>query len=784
MLFAQRNYVGHQLQSDKLTVETNDGTIDFIPYTSYSMEVKFTPKSGDHDNEASLDAVILPPQKIQAAFDEGDKALEYGIDKGISVRIKKAPFGITFFYESQKILEESAGYFNADTLKGFRFQIEDGEHIYGAGERAMTLDRKGHRFPLYNRAHYGYEDYSEQMNFGLPLVLSSNNYALLMDNPQVGFLDIAKTRKNELSFELIGGRMSYFVIAGPSMKEVTQNYVNMTGYQPMPPRWALGNFASRFGYRSQEEVMNVVKKFREQNIPLDAIVLDLYWFGPEVQGFMGNLDWDSAAFPSPQQMIDELDNMGVKTVLITEPFILTSSSTWDDAVAKKVLGTDKDGHPFVFNFFFGETGLVDIWKPEAKDWFWQFYKKQIDLGVAGWWGDLGEPEVHPKELQHVNGSADEVHNAYGHEWAKTLFNKYSEEYEEERPFFLMRSGFAGSQRFGMFPWSGDVNRTFGGLRAQPNIALTMGMSGLGYMSSDLGGFANGGQTQKDVEELYARWLQYGVFQPIFRPHAQEDIPSEAIFFEGETREYAEAAIQLRYKLLPYIYTLAYENHTKGTPLMRPLMYLEEENKKLLNYSDAYLFGNNFLVAPVLKKGQKSMKVYLPKGNTWFDFYTGKAYKGGQSIQVDLTMDHIPVFVRGFVPMLPLIQHTEAYKLDEMEVHYYNDPMVKNQTSEVYDDDGRTKGAYEKGQYMLIKMQAVQKGKKRLSMLLSKEGGEYVGKPQAQKITLMIHNWTKAPKSVKVNNNSLSREEYEYHEDKNMITIKTTWEEGDLEVSIK
>lgn len=782
--FGQRTYQKHELKQNSLKVYTNDGVLNITPYTHNAFEVKFDPEG--YDNTDTSHAVAIKPASLQTTFAEKSDYLQYGTDgNGVMVKIYKMPYKVEFYYANKKILAEEKGYFDADTLKGFKFEIAEGEKLYGAGERALPMDRKGHRLPLYNRAHYANEEFSEQMNYGMPYMMSSKKYGLLFDNAPIGFIDVGKTKANVLSFESIGGRMSYFVIGGNTFQEVVYNYTELTGRQPLPPRWALGNFASRFGYHSQKEVEAVVSEFRKQEVPLDAIILDLYWFGPDVKDYMGNLDWYTDSFPDPEQMIEGLDNKNVKTILITEPFILTSSTKWEEAVEKKVLGTDENGEPFVYEFFFGETGLVDVWKPDAKEWFWNIYKKHTSIGVAGWWGDLGEPEVHPKELIHTTGTADEVHNIYGHEWAKTIFEGYQKDFPNTRPFILMRSGYAGSQRYGLIPWSGDVNRTFGGLKAQPNLALTMGLSGMGYMHSDLGGFVNGEQKQKDVEELYVRWLQYGVFQPIYRPHAQEAIPSEVIFYEGRTAEIVKKYISLRYQLLPYNYSLAYENTTKGLPLMRPLIFIEPDNEEIQNYGETYLWGDNILVAPILDKGQTSKKLYLPKGQNWFKFSTDKLYKGGQWITEQVVLEDIPIFVRGggFIPITPPIQSTEEYDGSNIIMHYYPDNTVRNSSYTLFDDDGKSPNSIAKKQYDLFQFDADYK-KGSLKLNISKRGKSFESAPKTRKVNFVMHNWSKKPKYIKVDDVKLTNDKVVYDEGKKRLSFEITLKSSDMEIAIK
>jgi alpha-glucosidase/oligosaccharide 4-alpha-D-glucosyltransferase len=522
-------------------------------------------------------------------------------------------------------------------------------------------------------------------------------------------------------------------------------YTSLTGRQPLPPRWAFGNFASRFGYKTEAETRATVDKFIAEKIPLDAIVLDLYWFGKEVQGTMGNLDWDRDSFPHAEQMMADLKKKGVKTIVITEPFVVTTSKRWQEAAAGKVLAQGADGKPFTYDFYFGNTGLIDLYKPEGRDWFWNIYKGLKAGGVGGWWGDLGEPEVHPSALQHQGAGADQVHNIYGHDWARLIAEGYRKEFPNERPFILMRAGYSGSQRFGLIPWSGDVGRGWGGLQAQMEIALQMGMQGLAYMHSDLGGFA--GAVLDD--ELYVRWLQYGVFQPVFRPHAQSDVPPEPVFRDEPARSLARDAVRLRYAMLPYNYTIAFDNNQTGMPMMRPVLF-EEPSTNTQALSSTYLWGQDFLVAPVVEPGATRKEVYFPvKDSTWFDFYTDKPHRGGITEVVPTTPGHIPVFVRAgaFVPMAKVVQSTRDYSTREIDLHYYHDAAVKAGSGKLYDDDGETAQAFEAGKYEIVRFASRNEGGK-LEISLATETGKQAT-PAARRFALKVHNVAGRPRSVSI-----------------------------------
>lgn len=298
----------------------------------------------------------------------------------------------------------------------------------------------------------------------------------------------------------------------------------------------------------------------------------------------------------------------------------------------------------------------------------------------------------------------------------------------------MRAGYSGSQRFGIIPWSGDVNRGWDGLQSQVEIALQMGMQGLAYMHSDLGGFANPNLD----DELYVRWLQYGVFQPIFRPHAQEEVPSEPVYRSEHAKKLAKKAIELRYRLLPYNYDLVFRNHTEGKALMRPLFFEEPNNEKLYHCKDAYMWGNNFLVAPVTEAGQKTREIYLPRSADWYDFNTGEIYHGGETIQYQLNEDYIPVFVKAgsLIPMTSNIRNTSEYDGTNLILHYF--PLKKNNSGEfsIYNDDGLTANSYKKGKYEMINISISQKGKKLYFDISEKTGKNW--KQKARNIKIVVH----------------------------------------------
>ena len=771
---AKRKFESFKEINNTLEINTSDGQYIIKAYSDKIVETTFIPK-GEIFNPKS-EAVILAQKIGLAKVSETPDSIVFSTSV-IRVSIQKSPFQISYFNQQKLLFSEKEGYLKqkhiplenvkgnikSDSIEVIRFNISPDEVLYGGGARALGMNRRGNKLALYNRANYGYETRSELMNFTIPMVLSSKIYAVHFDNSAIGYLDLDSKKDNTLAYETISGRKTYQVIVGDSWTDLISNYTDLTGKQPLPARWTLGNFSSRFGYHSQEEVEKTIKKFEDDKIPVDAIILDLYWFGKTIQGTMGNLDWDKEKFPNPSKMITDLNAKGVKTVLITEPFVLTTSNKWAEAVDKKVLATDKAGNPFKYDFYFGNTGIIDIFKPEGADWFWTIYKNLINQGVGGLWGDLGEPEVFPSEAITAGGKADEVHNIYGHNWAKLIADGYKKYFSNQRPFILMRAGYSGSQRFGMIPWSGDVSRSWGGLQPQTEIALQMGMQGMGYMHSDLGGFAG----DYFDNELYIRWLQYGVFNPIFRPHAQEDVASEPVYKDIITKAKAKKQVELRYQLMPYNYTLAFENNQKGTPLMRPLFFEESNNSKLLTVCETYLWGNDFLVTPITKAGVTSTSVYFPKNNNWFDFYSDKKQLAGTTSTIAVMEDHIPVFVRSgaFIPMIKTIQNTTKYSLTNFDLHYYFDAKTTKSKGKIYNDDGVTANSFEKGEFELLNFNGDVNARVVVIKLYSEIGKNF--ESSDKNVNLIIHN-------IKAQTVSIDGKRIKFKTNKTSIEIPVSW----------
>lgn len=746
-----------------VVINKADAQFKLVPYGRNI--IKVVAQSGAYKtNELTSDAVIAMPIKTSVKIKSAVDA-DYTVSWGAAQFAVK---GDTLFFGSKRnaLLTHLV---NATGFRGFQFLLTPGEKIFGGGERALPLDRRGYRFNLYNNPWYGYGLGADNLNYSVPFITSSNQYAIFFDNPAKGYLDIGKSNTDILEYGTVSGELNFYLIQGSSYAEILASYHSLTGTQPLPPRWALGNFMSRFGYMSEGEVKTISLKMKEANVPYDAVIFDLFWFGDSIKGTMGNLDWvNKKAWPNPQKMISDFNKEGTKSILITEPFVVAASANY--AASKKFHAVDSAGKPFVLtDFYFGNGGLIDIFRKDSRDWFWSKYKAQMNNGVEGWWGDLGEPEKHPANLYHNLKDlgfkrlfkADEVHNLYGHYWTKMLYEKYAVEYPDKRLFSLNRSGFAGTQRYSIFPWSGDVARNWSGLQAQLPVLLGMSMSGIPYIHSDAGGFAGG---EKDAE-LYVRWLQLAEYTPIFKPHGTElslidttivNFPSEPALFPEPYLSIARQVVHDRYALLPYNYTLAYEQATAGKPLISPLYYYFSKDTNSYKAEDEFMWGESMLVAPVLEKNAGTRQLYLPSGN-WYSNQTLQMKEGGQWITDTVDLKAIPVYIKGgsfIVRNSAPVKNTAAYNTSRLSVTYFPSKGFSDYT--LFDDDGKSSKSLNKNQYELISFET-EGWSSKTSFTIRSNKGSFAGKPLKREMTFIIPGLQKPPAFISINSKTITNE---------------------------
>ena len=652
------------------------------------------------------------------------------------VLVDRSTGKIAFFdREGNLLLEEKTSISNSEPVKRVEFYTPDSVAFYGAGERGHSLNLRGDTLSFYNRQNYGYTEgdpRTSQMGISVPWIVNDNGTGVLFDDYNKAQIIIGD--KEIIYTSDTPKPLTYYFVNGGSLAGAMKDFTTLTGRQGLPPLWSLGYITSKYGYHDRNEALGVVDTLKSGGYPLDGLVLDLYWYGVETD--MGRLAWDPEKWPDPAGMLDTLKSKGVNTVLITQPYInkIGAIENYDVLDAFGMLTKDAAGKTHDVTTWVGEAGMFDVANPETREWIWRRLQPLTQQGVAGWWGDLGEPEVHPATIVHANGeTAEQFHNVYGNVWSKLIYDGLRENFPEMRPLLMMRGGTTGLQRYNVMPWTTDVSRSWGGLQPQIKLMLSSGLSGLGYMSSDIGGFAVDPENPTDPE-LYVRWLEMGAFTPTLRTHAQEK-PEPYNYPEYE--EISKKYIRMRYEWLPYNYTLAYENAAYGLPLARPLNFHgDNPGEKYSKIEDEYLWGDNVLVAPVMKQGATSREVTFPSGN-WYDFFNPlHTYKGGSTAEVQAPLDVLPLFVRAgsFIPLYQQpVENVNDYNPQLLTVRYY--PSLEASSYTMYDDNRLSPTALEDGQYALTHF-AARTENKDLVIEMSTEGS-YEGMPQFKQMTLEI-----------------------------------------------
>lgn len=644
--------------------------------------------------------------------------------------------------------------------------------FYGAGERGHRLNLRGDTLVMYNRQNYGYtgnDPRISQMNITMPLFLASDGFAIVFDD----FGAAKMTLSNPITYVTESPKAVswYYVNGASSLADVTTALTSLTGRQDLPPLWSLGYITSKYGYKTQRETEDVVDSLRAAGYPLDGVVLDLYWYGKEQD--MGRLEWERAQWPDPVDMMQYLRGKGVNIITISQPYVLRNGKALENynTLAKQgIFVADSTGKaPQEVKIWVGEGGMFDVSNPDTRKWLARRYQRLTDMGVGGWWGDLGEPEVHPETGLHANGlTARLYHNQYGNDWSSIIYDLFKDRYPDRRLISMMRGGTTGLQRYSVFPWSTDVSRSWGGLEPQVRIMLNSGLSGLAYMGHDVGGFAIDPENPSDPE-LYIRWCQLGLFSPMLRTHAQA--MAEPTCYPDQ-KDILLPLIKERYRWLPYNYTLAYENSTKGWPLVRPLnFHSSDPAENYDNISDQYLWGRDVLVAPVMKQGATSRNVILPKGSEWFDFYNPDiAYKGGTEIKdYPAPLDKIPLFVRSgaFLTFADQpMKHTGNYDPSRLTIKYYPSQAVTS--SIIYEDDMKTPShAGAKGRVTTLTGDA---SGKTVAITLDSQGS-YNNAHSQKIIKLVVLRQNKKPRSVTINKRNVR---FDYDKENHTVTIDFAW----------
>jgi alpha-glucosidase len=581
-----------------------------------------------------------------------------------------------------------------------------------AGERILGLGQDNHHEGRLDRRGVIRELWAgQQINSGnvtaeypVPLLIGlladGRAYGMFFDNVHRLRFDLGATKADELRLDADGGEIDCYVIAGPKIADVIERYTRLTGRPSLPPLWTLGYWQSKCTYYDWHALDDAYEQLTARGFPVDAMVIDYDW--PEVAN---NFQWAKRWFVNgrtPAERIAEYAKKGVKIVTSQSgPMIRQESPTFATGWAAGVFATDGAGNPVEAGYYGGK--LLDFTSPKINDWLWPQVRARVRDGVAAWWLDLTEPEGEPPQAHYAGGRPADVHNAYSQLCTRSFEGAQLAETPDRRPFILTRTGSAGSQAHHAAVWTGDIYSDYATLRAHPPEMLNSSLSGLVWWTCDSGGFMEGYYRNDQMgahARLYERWMQFSVFSPITRAHKAGGRP-EPYQFGPAVEQSCLHYLRLRYRLLPYIYSYAWEASRTGLPLVRPLaLEFQDDPQSRATPGDEYLFGRELLVAPALFEGQGNRPVYFPPGR-WFDWDTGVEYAGGRTLVVAAPQNRIPVAVRAgaIIPLAPDMKNTAEKPWDPLVLEVF--PAGKSDFT-LYRDDGTTFG-YQRGEFTVTQI---------------------------------------------------------------------------------
>jgi alpha-glucosidase (family GH31 glycosyl hydrolase) len=650
---------------------------------------------------------------------------------GLGVEVNKSPFHLTFRKPDGTVWlsgarSDSFSVSQDDTLtnRAATFQMASGEQFYGLGlVLGQPLSYRGQIRSLYNdRARF---QFGAMTDMAVPLVLSSKGYGFFLDNTFSQLWDFICSDGAHWRPTVTGGELDYYFIGADGLADALDRYTQITGRAPLPPRWALGYMQSRYGYRNWSQVYAARDTFRTNDLPCDALILDLYWWGTANQ--MGALTWDPTNFPSASTSLAALAASGIKIISIHEEYLNPhnppAKTNFDQAAALHYLvssNEDMTAPSLLDNKGFYETaGYFDFLNPDARRWWFTKIKPLVDDGIAGFWTDLGEPEQDRRSDFLYGGHREsEIHNVYNLLWHQALADGFATDYPNRRLYILSRSGFAGDQRFAAH-WTNDTRANWQTLTAHLNALANYGLSGMSYFGTDIGGF-----TGLPSEELYTRWFQFGAFCPVFRAHGRDAKPTAPYEFGPQVLDRCRAMIKLRYRLLPYIYTAARETYDTGLPMCRALPLAFPGDPKVARNGTQFMFGPNIMVAPVTTQGLTSRAVYLPAGN-WIDLWTGQTVNGPTTTNWPAPLSQIPAFYRdnSITPFGPDVQSSQFDDGTQRALRIY---CRTKAAGTVYDDDGASNG-YRAHEFATTSVTA-EKTRNTVTVSIGGAVGSYTGEP--------------------------------------------------------
>ena len=686
-----------QKQSDGALLHLKTGSLRISICTPALVHVEYSPTTEfpDHPNPVivkttwphtewklseSTDAVTFSTSALTVAVDRKTGAISFSDAAG------------------QLLLRDESKSMMPATINGERtYRAEDYMTLSGYGSAEAIYGLGQHQAGVWNYRGETVDLSQENTNIAVPLMVSSTGYGLYWNNPSRSRFNNRFEHALYVSSE-VADTIDYYFLYGPEFDQIIASYRELTGAAPMFGKWAYGFWQCKNRYKSQTELLGVAHKYRELKIPIDNLVQDWFWWDRK-----GDHVFNSN-YPDPKGMIDQLHQQNFHLMISVWPFFEPGSTAYDTmdkngwfidktVVAKPPYHKDK-------------MAVYDASNPDARKYYWQLMNDGLfKLGVDAWWLDTTEPETEGREdniqINHklAIGSGTRYANLFPLMTTTAVYEGQRAATDQKRVFILSRSAFAGSQRNAVSAWSGDINSDWVTFRRQIPAGLNYELSGLPYWTTDIGGFVSGNPDDPAYRELFIRWFQFGAFSPVFRVHGTRTNDQNELWSYGaDAQKILVNYDRLRYRLMPYIYSLSWQVTANGYTPMRPLAMDFRKDPRALNIGDQFMFGPAILVSPVTEPSADTRRMYLPT-TTWYDFWTGSAQPGGKMIDAASPLDRLPLFVRAgsIIPMGPELQYAAEKSADPIELRVYREA---NGAFTLYEDENDGY-AYEKGVFSTI-----------------------------------------------------------------------------------
>src|SRR5690349_9139487 len=719
-------------------------------------------------------AVVESPEPPSVKTEENEKELRLTAGD-VMATVQKSPLLISFSDRAGNVLladEPSLPMaWDGPHVHVWKRMPAD-EDYFGLGDKAGPMNRRNRAFTNWNTDEFGWQESSDPLYKTIPFFIGLRKgvaYGVFFDNTYRSDFDFGKESRDFFSFGAEGGELNYYLIAGPEPKKVIEQYTAMTGRSPLPPLWSLGYQQCRYSYYPESRAREIVKTFRDKKIPADVIYFDIDY----QQGY-APFTINREYFPTFEKMISDFRAQGFHTILITDLHIKKDPNhgyvPYDSGVKNDVFVKNPDGSIFVGKVWPGDSVFPDFTLTRVREWWGSLYKNFVAMGAAGFWNDMNEPSVFqradktmPLETVHRLDDGTTIdhraaHNIFGMENARATYDGLLKLQAGERPFVLTRAAYSGAQRYAA-TWTGDNSSTWNHLKMSTPMLMSMGISGMPLVGDDIGGFAG-----SPPADLLTRWFEVGALNPIYRDHTAKGTADQEPWVHGPEHEAIRRKyIELRYRLLPYLYTVTEEAERTGIPLMRPLFLEYPQAQEFYGDDRDFLLGRDLFVAPVTTEMVDAEDITLPPGD-WYDFWTGVKHAHDEKIQLRPRLDEMPLYVRAgaILPMQSVVQNTGETPDGPLQLRVYPGDDCKGS---LYQDDGHTL-AYQKGEILHINY-SCSVSSSSISIISGIQRNAF--KPWWNSAALTIYGATAAPKEVRIGDRAIQ----DWHFDAQAHTVTLT-----------